>query len=60
MFNPKPQYEVVQDALPIRDFKDYWEEFVVRPPYFSERVRRRERSRHSWTVRFAVTTSLES
>src|SRR5271157_6000915 len=33
MFNPKPQYEVVQDALPIRDFKDYWDEFVVRPPY---------------------------
>lgn len=33
MFNPKPQYEVVQDALPIRDFNDYWEEFVVRPPY---------------------------
>ncbi len=33
MFNPKPQYEVVQDSLPIRDFKDYWEEFVVRPPY---------------------------
>jgi len=33
MFNPKPQYEVFQDSLPIRDFKDYWEEFVVRPPY---------------------------
>jgi len=33
VFNPKPQYEVVQDSLPIRDFKDYWEEFVVRPPY---------------------------
>jgi hypothetical protein len=33
MFNPKPQYEVIQDSLPIRDFKDYWEEFVVRPPY---------------------------
>ena len=33
MFNPKPQYEVVQDSLPIRDFHDYWEEFVVRPPY---------------------------
>jgi hypothetical protein len=33
MFNPKPQYEVVQDTLPIRDFHDYWEEFVVRPPY---------------------------
>ncbi len=33
MFNPKPRYEVVHDSLPIRDFKDYWEEFVVRPPY---------------------------
>jgi hypothetical protein len=33
VFNPKPQYEVVQDTLPIRDFHDYWEEFVVRPPY---------------------------
>jgi uncharacterized protein with ParB-like and HNH nuclease domain len=33
MFNPKPQYEVVQESLAIRDFKDYWEEFVVRPPY---------------------------
>src|SRR5262245_57639650 len=33
MFNPKQQYEVIQDSLPIRDFNDYWEEFVVRPPY---------------------------
>ena len=33
MFNRKPQYEVVQDSLPVRDFHDYWEEFVVRPPY---------------------------
>jgi hypothetical protein len=33
MFNPKPQYEVIQDAISIRDFHDYWEEFVVRPPY---------------------------
>ncbi len=33
MFNPKPQYEVVQESLSIRDFHDYWEEFVVRPPY---------------------------
>ena len=33
MFNPKPKYEVVQDSLSVRDFKDYWEEFVVRPPY---------------------------
>lgn len=21
------------DSIPVRDFKDYWEEFVVRPPY---------------------------
>ncbi|SKA24668.1 HNH endonuclease [Enhydrobacter aerosaccus] len=33
MFNPKPLYEIVQETLPIRDFRDYWEEFVVRPPY---------------------------
>ena len=33
MFNPKPQYEVIQDTLPIRDFRDYEEEFVLRPPY---------------------------
>src|SRR3990172_4633851 len=33
MFNPKPQYEVVQDSLPIRDFHDYGEEFVAPPPY---------------------------
>jgi Protein of unknown function DUF262/HNH endonuclease len=33
MFNPKPEYEVVNDSIPVRDFKDYWEEFVVRPPY---------------------------
>jgi hypothetical protein len=33
MFNPKQQYEVIQDAISIRDFHDYWEEFVVRPPY---------------------------
>ncbi len=33
MFDPKPLYTVGQAELPIRDFKDYWEEFVVRPPY---------------------------
>jgi Protein of unknown function DUF262 len=43
MFNPKPQYEVVQDALPIRDFKDYWEEFVVRPPYQRKTVRSKKK-----------------
>jgi hypothetical protein len=30
MFNPQTQYDVTYDSLPIRD---YWEEFVVRPPY---------------------------
>jgi hypothetical protein len=33
MFNPKPQYEVGQEQIPISDFREYWEEFVVRPPY---------------------------
>ncbi|MGH9931849.1 MAG: DUF262 domain-containing protein [Pyrinomonadaceae bacterium] len=33
MFNPKPEYEIVYDSIPVKDFKDYWEEFVVRPPY---------------------------
>jgi Protein of unknown function DUF262 len=33
MFSPKPLYEVIEDTIQIREFKDYWEEFVVRPPY---------------------------
>lgn len=32
-FNPKPEYEVQFDSIPIRDFSDYKDEFVVRPPY---------------------------
>ncbi len=38
MFNPKPRYEINQVALPIREFKDYWEEFVTRPPYQRKNV----------------------
>ncbi|MFZ0748567.1 MAG: DUF262 domain-containing protein, partial [Pyrinomonadaceae bacterium] len=33
MFNPKTQYEIVPQIIQIREFQDYWEEFVVRPPY---------------------------
>lgn len=33
MFNPQNQYDVYFDNIPLRDFLDYWEEFVVRPPY---------------------------
>lgn len=32
-FNPKTEYEVVSRGIPIRDFHEYKEEFVVRPPY---------------------------
>ncbi len=24
MFNPKPEYEIVYDSIPVKDFKDYW------------------------------------
>jgi hypothetical protein len=33
MFDPQTEYDVVPKTIPIRDFYDYWEEFVVRPPY---------------------------
>ena len=33
MFDPKTHYDVVPKDFPIRDFFDYHEEFVVRPPY---------------------------
>jgi len=38
VFNPKTQYEVVRRDFPIRDFHDYKEEFVVRPPYQRKNV----------------------
>lgn len=33
MFQPKPEYLVTLDSISIRDFHEYPEEFVVRPPY---------------------------
>lgn len=33
MFNPKPNYDITFDSIQLKDFNDYWEEFVVRPPY---------------------------
>jgi hypothetical protein len=37
MFNSKPQYKVIQGALPICDVKDDWEESIVRPPLIGSR-----------------------
>jgi len=33
MFNPQTEYDAYQDKVDIRDFHDYPEDFVVRPPY---------------------------
>lgn len=33
MFDPASSYNVVNDTLSLREFSDYAEEFVVRPPY---------------------------
>ncbi len=33
MFDPKPLYDISTKQIPIRDFYDYREEFVTRPPY---------------------------
>jgi hypothetical protein len=33
LFNPETEYDVVQDKIDIRDFWEYEEDFVVRPPY---------------------------
>lgn len=38
MFNPKTQYTVIPKNYPIRDFHDYPEEYVVRPPYQRKNV----------------------
>lgn len=43
MFNPQGQYDVYFDNIPIRDFLDYWEEFVVRPPYQRKTVWNRKK-----------------
>lgn len=33
MFDPQSKYDVVSRDVRIREFLDYWEAFVVRPPY---------------------------
>jgi hypothetical protein len=33
MFEPRPAYDVVFASLQLREFTEYWDEFVVRPPY---------------------------
>jgi uncharacterized protein DUF262 len=33
MFEPRPAYDVVFANIPLREFTEYWDEFVVRPPY---------------------------
>jgi hypothetical protein len=38
MFNPKTEYDIIVKTFPIREFHDYTEEFVVRPPYQRKNV----------------------
>jgi hypothetical protein len=38
LFNPKTRYDIVQKEFPIRDFHDYKDEFVTRPPYQRKNV----------------------
>lgn len=33
MFNPRTAYDVTFEPIAIKDFADYKEEYVVRPPY---------------------------
>lgn len=37
-FNPKQEYQVVEDLITIKDFSDYSEEYVTRPPYQRKNV----------------------
>src|SRR6056297_2323460 len=32
-FNPKPEYTIVSTEFGVKDFYDYLEDFVTRPPY---------------------------
>ncbi len=39
MFNPKSQYTVIPgEKVPVKDFYDYAEDYVVRPPYQRKNV----------------------
>lgn len=43
MFNPETKYDVTFDSIPLRDFFDYREEFVIRPPYQRKSVWSRQK-----------------
>lgn len=38
MFLPKSQYDVIPDKIDVRDFHEYTEEYVTRPPYQRKNV----------------------
>lgn len=38
IFDPKTEYDVLRKDFPIRDFEEFREEFVVRPPYQRKNV----------------------
>jgi hypothetical protein len=37
-FNPRQEYQVVEDLISIKDFTDFSEEYVTRPPYQRKNV----------------------
>ena len=43
MFDPQSEYDVISRDIRIREFVDYWEAFVVRPPYQRKSVWNRKR-----------------
>jgi len=32
-FNPKPEYRITSETINVKDFYDYKEDFITRPPY---------------------------
>jgi hypothetical protein len=46
LFNPKTRYDIVQKDFPIRDFHDYKDEFVTRPPYQRKNVWSRKKQQN--------------
>ena len=43
MFDPQSEYDVISRDIRIREFVDYWEAFVLRPPYQRKNVWNRKR-----------------
>jgi hypothetical protein len=46
MFNPETEYDVTFDTISLRDFHDYWEDYVVRPPYQRKSVWSRKKQQN--------------